>query len=139
LWQPDFQIDWVRDGEAAQPYAAAVLDLGVPRADGIDVPRSVRRTGVKLPIVVLTARHAVPDRIRGLNIGAAGLVKPIDLNEPGVRLRALLPITRKDSAKPINVRLIYDDHLWITEHVDRRWLALQANPCRPACAGPRGS
>jgi DNA-binding response OmpR family regulator len=97
LRQQAFQVDWVRDGEAAQrelraqPYAAAVLDLGLPRMDGIDVLQSVRRAGVELPILVLTARDAVPDRIRGLNLGADDyVVKPIDLHELGARLRALV-------------------------------------------------
>jgi two-component system, OmpR family, response regulator QseB len=97
LRQQGFQVDWVRDGEAAQrelraqPYAAAVLDLGLPRMDGIDVLLSVRRAGVEFPILVLTARDAVPDRIRGLDIGADDyVVKPIDLHELGARLRALV-------------------------------------------------
>ena len=90
LRQQAFQVDWVRDGEAAQrelrgqPYAAAILDLGLPRMDGIDVLRSVRSAGVKLPILVLTARDAVPDRVHGLDIGADDyVVKPIDLHELG--------------------------------------------------------
>ena len=95
--QQGFQVDWVRDGEAAQselraqPYAAAVLDLGLPRMDGIDVLLNVRRAGVELPILVLTARDAVQDRVRGLDIGADDyVVKPIDLHELGARLRALV-------------------------------------------------
>jgi len=97
LRQQGFQVDWVRDGEAAQrelrahPYAAAVLDLGLPRMDGIDVLRTVRRAGVELPILVLTARDTIPDRIQGLDIGADDyVVKPIDLHELGARLRALV-------------------------------------------------
>ena len=97
LRQQGFQVDWVRDGEAAQrelraqPYAAAVLDLGLPRRDGIEVLQSARQAGVEAPILVLTARDAVPDRIRGLDIGADDyIVKPIDLHELGARLRALV-------------------------------------------------
>lgn len=97
LRQQGFQVDWVRDGEAAQrelrgePFAAAVLDLGLPRVDGLEVLRTVRLAGVELPILVLTARDAVPDRIRGLDIGADDyVVKPIDLDELGARLRALV-------------------------------------------------
>lgn len=97
LRQQGFQVDWVRDGEAAerelrgQPYAAAVLDLSLPRMDGIDVLRSVRDAGVALPILVLTARDAVPERIRGLDVGADDyVVKPVDLHELGARLRALV-------------------------------------------------
>ena len=97
LRQQGFQVDWVQDGEAAQrelraqPYAATVLDLGLPRMDGIDVLRSVRRVGVDFPILVLTARDAVPDRVRGLDMGADDyVVKPVDLEELGARLRALV-------------------------------------------------
>lgn len=97
LRQAGFQVDWVRDGAAAeaelraQPYAAAVLDLGLPRMDGIDVLFAVRRAGITLPILVLTARDAIPERIRGLDVGADDyVVKPIDLNELAARLRALI-------------------------------------------------
>lgn len=97
LRQLGFQVDWVRNGEAAerelraQPYAAAVLDLGLPLKDGMDVLAAVRRAGVSLPVLVLTARDAVPDRIRGLNVGADDyVVKPVDLHELAARLRALI-------------------------------------------------
>jgi two-component system OmpR family response regulator/two-component system response regulator QseB len=97
LRQLGFLVDWVRDGEAAerelhaQPYVAAVLDLGLPRKDGMEVLASIRRDGVTLPVLVLTARDALPDRIRGLNIGADDYVlKPVDLNELAARLRALV-------------------------------------------------
>ncbi|MDR6392108.1 response regulator [Paraburkholderia phenoliruptrix] len=104
LRQQGFQVDWVQDGEAAQrelraqPYAATVLDLGLPRMDGIDVLRSVRRVGVDFPILVLTARDAVPDRVRGLDMGADDyVVKPVDLQELGARLRALV---RRSHGRP---------------------------------------
>lgn len=97
LRQLGFQVDWVRDGEAAerelraQPYAAAVLDLGLPRKDGLDVLAALRRTGLSTPILVLTARDTVPDRIRGLDTGADDyVVKPVDLHELAARLRALV-------------------------------------------------
>jgi two-component system response regulator QseB len=96
LRQLGFQVDWVRDGEAAerelrsQAYSAAVLDLGLPLRDGIDVLAAVRRAGIVLPVLVLTARDAVPDRIRGLDVGADDyVVKPVDLHELAARLRAL--------------------------------------------------
>jgi two-component system OmpR family response regulator/two-component system response regulator QseB len=97
LRQQGFQVDWVRDGEAAErelraePYAAAVLDLGLPMKDGLDVLAAVRRAGVTLPVLVLTARDAVPDRVRGLDVGADDyVVKPVDLDELAARLRALV-------------------------------------------------
>jgi DNA-binding response OmpR family regulator len=97
LRQLGFQVDWVRDGHAAERelrtelYAAAVLDLGLPRIDGLDVLAEVRRAGVKVPVLVLTARDAVPERIRGLDAGADDyVVKPLDLHELAARLRALV-------------------------------------------------
>ncbi len=97
LRQLGFEVDWVRDGAAAelelraQPYAAAVLDLGLPLKDGMDVLAAIRHAGITLPVLVLTARDAVPDRIRGLDIGADDYVlKPVDLHELAARLRALV-------------------------------------------------
>ena len=97
LRQLGFQVDWVRDGMAAErelraePYAAAVLDLGLPQRDGLEVLARIRAAGVALPVLVLTARDAVPDRIRGLDLGADDyIVKPVDLHELAARLRALV-------------------------------------------------
>lgn len=97
LRQLGFLVDWVRDGEAAerelraQSYEAAVLDLGLPRKDGLAVLSDIRRSGILTPVLVLTARDAVPDRIRGLDVGADDyVVKPVDLHELAARLRALV-------------------------------------------------
>jgi two-component system OmpR family response regulator/two-component system response regulator QseB len=97
LRQLGFQVDWVRDGVAAErelatgDYAAAVLDLGLPIKDGMDVLQSVRQRKIATPVLVLTARDAVPDRIRGLDLGADDyVVKPVDLHELGARLRSLV-------------------------------------------------
>jgi DNA-binding response OmpR family regulator len=97
LRQLGFLVDWVRDGEAAErelrtdAYAAAVLDLGLPLKDGMDVLASIRRAGITLPVLVLTARDAIPDRVRGLDIGADDyVIKPVDLDELGARVRALV-------------------------------------------------
>lgn len=97
LRQQGFQVDWVRDGVAAErelragEHAAAVLDLGLPLQGGMDVLQAVRAAGSRLPVLVLTARDAVPDRIRGLDLGADDyVVKPVDLHELGARLRALV-------------------------------------------------
>jgi two-component system OmpR family response regulator/two-component system response regulator QseB len=97
LRQLGFQVDWVRDGMAAEreltsgDYAAAVLDLGLPLKDGLDVLQDLRRRKITTPVLVLTARDAVPDRIRGLDLGADDyVVKPVDLHELGARLRSLV-------------------------------------------------
>ena len=97
LRQVGFAVDWVRDGVAAErelcsgSYAAAVLDLGLPRQDGLDVLRAARAKGLATPVLVLTARDAVPQRVQGLDLGADDyVVKPIDLSELAARLRALV-------------------------------------------------
>ena len=89
-------VDWVRDGVAAEEALAAgafdllVLDLGLPRQDGLTVLRKLRRGGSALPVLVLTARDTVADRVTGLDAGADDyLVKPFDLEELGARLRAI--------------------------------------------------
>jgi two-component system, OmpR family, response regulator QseB len=97
LRQQGFQVDWVRDGLAGErelrsgAYTAAVLDLGLPGLDGMEVLRQTRAAGGSLPVLVLTARDAIDDRIRGLDGGADDyVVKPVDLHELGARLRALV-------------------------------------------------
>ena len=97
LRQAGFQVDWVRDGLAAERelcsgvYAAAVLDLGLPFKDGLEVLKDLRARKIDTPILVLTARDAVPDRVAGLDTGADDyVVKPVDLHELAARLRSLV-------------------------------------------------
>lgn len=97
LRQQGFQVDWVRDGLAAEreimtgDYQAAILDLGLPYKDGMDVLQTLRNKHIHLPILVLTARDTVPERIKGLDLGADDyVVKPVDLFELGARLRSLV-------------------------------------------------
>lgn len=104
LRQLGFQVDWVRDGDAAerelraQAYAAAVLDLGLPRMDGLAVLAAIRKARVTTPVLVLTARDTVPERILGLDTGADDyVVKPVDLLELAARLRALV---RRSHGRP---------------------------------------
>jgi two-component system response regulator QseB len=92
-----FAVDWVTDGVQAgaalssTPYDALLLDLGLPRRDGLAVLRSLRASGSDLPVVIITARDAVTDRVAGLDAGADDyVVKPFDLAELAARLRALL-------------------------------------------------
>lgn len=115
LRQQGFQVDWVRDGEAAerelrsQAYGAAVLDLGLPRLDGLNVLAKVRQAGLRLPILILTARDAVPDRIKGLDLGADDyVIKPVDLDELAARLRALI---RRAHGQPIDKLKAHDIEL----------------------------
>ena len=97
LRQLGFQVDWVRDGVAAErelmsgSYTAAVLDLGLPLKDGLDVLKALRARKNLTPVLVLTARDAIHDRIQGLDLGADDyVIKPVDLHELAARLRSLV-------------------------------------------------
>ncbi len=97
LGQAGFAVDWVRDGVAGElalntePYAAVILDLGLPRLTGLELLGRLRVAGNQTPVLILTARDAIIDRIKGLDGGADDyLVKPFDLNELAARLRALI-------------------------------------------------
>jgi len=93
----DYAVDWVRDGEAARlalqhhDYNACVLDLGLPKKDGLVVLKDLRGRGNATPVLVLTARDTHADKISGLDAGADDyLTKPFDLGELQARLRALI-------------------------------------------------
>ena len=98
LRQDGYVVDWVQDAAAAElalktepAYALVLLDLGLPGKDGFALLESVRRRGNRIPVLVITARDAVPDRVRGLDLGADDyLVKPFELDELGARIRALI-------------------------------------------------
>jgi DNA-binding response OmpR family regulator len=97
LVQDGFAVDWVRDGHAAdlalaeKVHELLLLDLGLPRKDGLDVLAAMRRRGDARPVLVLTARDAVADRVAGLDAGADDyLVKPFELTELAARIRALV-------------------------------------------------
>jgi two-component system OmpR family response regulator/two-component system response regulator QseB len=107
LKQQGFTVDWVRDGMAAEhaieaeSYAAVVLDLGLPRRSGLDVLKQLRVASNPVPVLILTARDTVEDRITGLDTGADDyLIKPFDLGELSARLRALI---RRASGSPAAV------------------------------------
>lgn len=96
LKQAGFTVDWVRDGRAAElalanaGYALLLLDLGLPRLDGLSLLKRLRQRGNALPVLIITARDAVSDRVAGLNLGADDyLVKPFDLQELVARVHAL--------------------------------------------------
>ena len=94
-----YVVDWVHDAEAAEAalavedagFALVLLDLGLPRKDGFTLLESLRRRRNRVPVLVITARDAVADRIKGLDLGADDyLVKPFDLDELAARIRAVL-------------------------------------------------
>jgi two-component system response regulator MprA len=116
-----YEVQLAEDGEEALELLvqavpeAVVLDVGLPGVDGLEVCRRVRRMGSRVPILVLTARDAVSDRIDGLDAGADDyMVKPFDVGELQARLRALLrranPEADQDSLSFAGVRLDPDRH-----------------------------
>jgi two-component system OmpR family response regulator len=97
LRQADYAVDCAPDGTqadhllTAQTYDLVILDLGLPGLDGLDVLKRLRRRGSSMPVLVLTARDALPDRVKGLDLGADDyLTKPFDLPELEARVRALI-------------------------------------------------
>src|SRR3954454_14414588 len=97
LHEQGYAVDWVRDGAEAElavahaVYDVALLDLGLPRKDGLEVLKGVRRAKNDLPVLIITARDSVADRIAGLDSGADDyLVKPFDLDELLARTRAVV-------------------------------------------------
>jgi len=109
LTKQGFSVDWFtdgaqgRDGLFAVNYDAVVLDLSLPGADGLDILRSWRRKDQSIPVLVLTARGALDQRVQGLNLGADDyLGKPFALEELTARLRALIR-RRHGQAAPLLV------------------------------------
>lgn len=110
LTQAGFTADWVRDGRAglvaasSEPFAAVVLDLGLPELSGLDLLRRLRAARDAVPVLILTARDAIADRIAGLDAGADDyLVKPVDLGELAARLRALVRRSAGQAAPVLEV------------------------------------
>jgi DNA-binding response OmpR family regulator len=102
--------EWVRDGASALARAKAVpfdmilLDLGLPKVDGLDVLAAMSRDNVSSPILVITARDALQDRVRGLDLGADDyLVKPFELDELAARMRSILRRTHGEARRRLEV------------------------------------
>jgi two-component system OmpR family response regulator len=97
LGDSSYAVDWAKDGAKADhllsqtDYDAIILDLGLPKLDGLEVLRRLRRRNTRTPVIILTARDDVEDRVAGLDLGADDyLAKPFDLTELEARLRALI-------------------------------------------------
>ncbi len=95
LQQQGHSVDWVRDGVQAEEaallgrYGAVLLDLGLPRQDGMQVLRKLRRKGFDQPVLIISARDQIPERVVGLDAGADDFIlKPFDMGELGARIRA---------------------------------------------------
>lgn len=147
-----FAVDWVKDGKMAntalrsQRYDLVLLDLGLPQRDGLDVLKDLRERKDLTPVLVLTARDAVGDRISGLNAGADDyLLKPYDLDELLARIRALIRRSagRADSVLEIHGLRLNPITREVTRHLDgepqpetislsaREWAVLEVLMARP--------
>jgi two-component system response regulator QseB len=102
-------VDWVKDGKSAndaitskyESFDLIVLDLGLPKLSGLEVLKNVRERNITTPVLILTARDTIEDRVKGLDAGADDyLAKPFDLDELCARMRALQR-RAKARAKPV--------------------------------------
>ncbi len=119
-----YAVDVAYDGQEGEelaeitPYDLIILDVMLPRKNGFEVCRSLRENRVKTPVLMLTARDALPDRITGLDSGADDyLVKPFEVDELRARLRALL---RRESDDKSGILTIADLHLDPATHFVER-------------------
>src|SRR3990167_162063 len=116
LRQDGHAVDWIRDGEEAdevlqyQQYDAIIIDIGLPGLDGISILAALRARGNKTPVLMLTARSGIDDRIDALNLGADDyLPKPFDVREFQARCRALLRRSKGGASDKIVVgKLSFD-------------------------------
>ena len=97
LHDASYAVDWVRDGETAsssidlEDYSLILLDLGLPRKDGLQVLKEIRTSKISMPVIIITARDSIEDRIAGLDLGADDyLVKPFSVEELNARIRAVV-------------------------------------------------
>ena len=134
LGQDGYAADWVQTADAAEHalriehFDLMVLDLGLPRRDGLALLRDLRRGSICIPVLILTARDSVTDRVAGLDAGADDyLVKPFDLDELNARIRALTRRSRGQSASRLQAGdLVLDTTL--------RQVTLKR---RPLCLSPK--
>lgn len=139
-------VDWIKEGGAveaalaANAYDAMLLDLGIPGKDGIEVLGGVRARGNNIPVLVITARDTVAQRVQGLNIGADDyLVKPFDLEELIARLHALVrralgviqQVYQKDDivVNPVTRQVLLANRQVLLS--SREWMILDALIARP--------
>ena len=136
LKQAGFTVDRAVDGHAAGlaleavDYELLVLDLGLPRMSGLDLLNSLRSKGRDIPVLILTARDTVQDRVAGLNAGADDyLIKPFDLAELVARIRALLRRAHGRSAALIRHGKLQVDPASLQVTQDGQAIRLSAREC----------
>lgn len=125
-------VDVAEDGETAmmvvhdEPYALVVLDIGLPDISGLEVLNAIRRSESKVPVLVLTARDAIEDRIAGLDLGADDyLLKPFDTGELEARVRALLRRAAGEASPLLSIGRLTIDPARRIAAVDGRMLDLR--------------
>lgn len=128
-----YTVDWVEDGRDAvltlkvQPYDLIILDLGLPKVDGMSVLSAIRDAKIDTPVLILTARDTVKDRIRGLDGGADDyLIKPFDLGELLARMRVLIRRSRKQADNTISIGTLTLDTKGKTVRQDGKTVDLTA-------------
>ncbi len=131
--QRGFAADWVRDGIAAETalktetFAAVILDLGLPRLSGMQLLRQRREAHDGTPVLILTARDAIQERVQGLDAGADDyVVKPVDLDELAARLRALVRRSGGDAQPLLQVGALRIDPA--ARHVDWHDAPVELSP-----------
>lgn len=119
-----FTVDWIRDGVQALAalrdahFDVIVLDLGLPRMDGLRVLKEARRSGCEVPVLILTARDAVNERVRALDLGADDFLgKPFDATELCARLRAL----HRRARGRCDDRIVFNDIVLSPSTHECRW------------------
>lgn len=108
LREQGYALDWAQDGDealellASFPYDLVVLDLMLPGHDGFEIVEHLRGHGKKVPVLMLTARDGVEDRVKGLELGADDyLIKPFHLTEVRARVRALLRRSKPETGRSL--------------------------------------
>ncbi len=127
-----YSVDPAPDGASAlmmasdEPYAIITLDVGLPDMSGFDVLKSLRAKGCRAPVLILTARDEIDDRVRGLDLGADDyLLKPFEPRELAARIRALLRRPQVDPAPVIRVGKLEFDRSHHVARIDGRDLDLR--------------
>ncbi|NJD32689.1 MAG: response regulator transcription factor [Gammaproteobacteria bacterium] len=130
-----YEVDWVRDAVAGAAalddpsahYVAALVDWGLPRGDGVSLIARLRSRGDAIPVLMLTARDRLEDRVRGLDAGADDyLVKPFELQELLARIRSLLRRPPRRAGNAVTVGSLTLDPVSHEAHVEGRRVALSA-------------
>ncbi len=136
LKQADYTVDWTPDGEEAESalrvleFDLVILDLTLPNLDGLEILRVLRQRKVPVPVLIVTARSDVDNRVKGLDLGADDyLTKPFEMGEFDARVRALLRRSRADGLKALSCGALTLDMAARRAHLNDRPLDLPRREC----------